>query len=171
MAERGTRAHWDANVQAGRQGTWVHSDHKDVTAYALGQSQGGTGYTIGTSTISGPSVSGSPGGIGALIFLPPLLPPLIALYGVWVYLDDGGWGIWSKIGAVVAAAWLIYALQNSSFDLSRPKLLLFSLRPIWVSHTLQLLIGWILHQAGQVLFSSFLGLSDIGWEADCPRVI
>lgn len=43
MAERGTQEHWDANVQAGREGAWVHSDHKDVSAYALGQSQRGWG--------------------------------------------------------------------------------------------------------------------------------
>jgi hypothetical protein len=41
MAERGTQGHWDANVQAGRDNAWVHSDHRDYSAYALGQAQGG----------------------------------------------------------------------------------------------------------------------------------
>jgi hypothetical protein len=37
----GTQAEWDRQVEAGRNNTWVHGDHKDVSAYALGQSQGG----------------------------------------------------------------------------------------------------------------------------------
>ena len=55
MAERGTREHWEENVEAGRKGLWVHSDHRDYSAYALGQSQRAPGLgSRSTSSFSNP---------------------------------------------------------------------------------------------------------------------
>ena len=55
MAERGTREHWEENVEAGRKGLWVHSDHRDYSAYALGQSQRAPGFgSRSTSSFSNP---------------------------------------------------------------------------------------------------------------------
>jgi hypothetical protein len=36
-----TNEEWNAQVRAGQNNTWIHSDHKITDAYALGQSQGG----------------------------------------------------------------------------------------------------------------------------------
>jgi hypothetical protein len=47
---------WDAQVRAGMDNTWIHSDHKNVSAYNLGQSLAGWGSK---SSWAGPNPSSS----------------------------------------------------------------------------------------------------------------